>query len=183
MQGPDATAWYQRLVDSFGHVLNLGLDTGVSTQMLALAHARDSGRMPDRYVQSGMLYQLLMTVFSTLNRTRLSTSPRVVQAMELITRHGGDPDFGVNRLAREMDLSREHLARLFLGATGVAPSDYLMQHRLRLAAQALRLTDEKLETIARRCGFSGANYLVRAFRERVGTTPAKFRRQPWLIGP
>lgn len=183
MQGPDAIAWYERLVESFGHVLDLGLDSGVETQMLAIAHARDSGRMPDRYIQSGMLYQLLMTVFSTLTRSRLSTSPRVVQAMQLIARHAADPSFGVNGLARMMDVSREHLARLFVDATGVSPSDYLMQHRLRLAAQALRTGDEKLETIARRCGFSGANYLVRAFRQRVGTTPAKFRRQPWLIGP
>jgi AraC-like DNA-binding protein len=183
LSGVEAMAWYQRLTSSFGHVLEVGLDSTVGVQMLAIAHARDSGRLPDRYVLSGMIYQLLMTVFSTLNRTRLSASPRVVQALQLITEHAADPSFGVNRLAQLMDLSREHLARFFLAATGVSPSDYLTQHRLRLAAQALRSTDEKLESIARRSGFSGANYLVRAFRQRVGTTPARFRRQPWLTGP
>jgi AraC-like DNA-binding protein len=181
--GPDAMAWHQRLTDSFGHVLNVGLDSLVGSQLLAIAHARDSGRMPDRYVQSGMLYQVLMTIFSTLNRTRLSTSPRVMQAIQLISKHAVNPDFGVNALAERMDCSREHLARLFLSATGVSPSDYLLQHRLRRVAQALRSGNEKLETIARRCGFSGANYLVRAFRQRVGTTPARFRRMPWLSGP
>jgi AraC-like DNA-binding protein len=183
LSGPEAMGWYQRLAGSFGHVLDVGLDSPVGVQMLAIAHARDSGRLPDRYVLSGMIYQLLMTLFSTLNRTRLSTSPRVVQALQLIAEHAADPSFGVNRLAQLMDLSREHLARFFLAATGVSPSDYLTQHRLRLAAQALRGTEEKLESIARRSGFSSANYLVRAFRQRVGTTPARFRRQPWLTGP
>jgi AraC-like DNA-binding protein len=181
--GPDAMAWHRRLTESFGHVLNVGLDSTVGSQLLAIAHARDSGRMPDRYVQSGMLYQVLMTIFSTLNRTRLTTSPRVMQAMQLISQYAADPDFGVNALADRMECSREHLARLFQSATGVSPSDYLLQHRLRRVAQELRSGDQKLETIARRCGFSSANYLVRAFRQRVGTTPARFRRMPWLSGP
>ena len=183
LSGPLAENWCQRLTDSFGHTLDVGLDSTVGTQMLAIAHARDSGRLPDRYVLSGMIYQLLMSVFSTLNRTRVSTSPRAMQALQLIAEHAANAAFGVNELAERMDCSREHLARLFLAATGVSPSDYLTQHRLRLAAQALRAGDEKLETIAKRCGFSGANYLVRAFRQRAGTTPARFRRQPWLSGP
>ena len=177
------TAWYDRLTASFGHVLNLGADERVGPMMLAIAHALETGRQPDRYVLSGQIYQLLMEIYSSLTRSRLSTSPRVTRAMQLITTHAADAGFGITRLAREMDCSREHLTRLFRAATGVSPSDYLTQQRLRKAAEALRSGDDKLESIARRCGFSNANYFCRTFRQHVGTTPAKCRKQPWLMGP
>jgi AraC-like DNA-binding protein len=181
--GPEAMTWYRRLTGAFGHVMNLGTEERIGPLMLALAHARETNRLSDRYVQSAQIYQLLMELYSTLNRTRLSTSPRVTQAMRLIADHAAEASFGVQQLAAEMDCSREHLTRLFRAAIGVNPSDYLTQQRLRLAAEALRATDDKLETIARRCGFSNANYFCRSFRQHVGSTPARFRKQPWVAGP
>lgn len=175
--------WHERITAAFGHALNLTAAERIGPLMLSLARARQSGLMPDRYLLSAQIYQLLMEIYSSLNRTRLSTSPRVTHAMRLIATHANEPSFGINQLAGAMDCSREHLTRLFRAATGVSPSDYLTQQRLRRAAEALRAGDDKLETIARRCGFSSANYFCRTFRQHVGTTPARFRRQPWLMGP
>jgi len=182
-EGNEAQQWYQRLTDAFGHLLDLGTESRVGPLMLSLAHAIETNRLPDRYVQSAQIYQLMMEIYSTLNRTRLSTSPRVTDAIRLMGEQVDNADFGVSQLAAAMDCSREHLTRLFRSAIGVSPSDYLTQQRLRRAAQALRSSDDKLETIARRSGFSNANYFCRAFRQHVGTTPAKFRKQPWVIGP
>ena len=103
-----------------------------------------------------------------------------MQAIEVIETEGRDRGFNVTRLAQQMDVSREHLGRLFKAALGVTPLDYLTQHRLRLSVDALRNGDEKLESVARRCGFSGANYLCRAFRRQFHVTPAEFRSRPWL---
>ncbi len=183
LDGSEVLDWYQRLTQSFGHVMNLGTEGRIGPMILALAHAKETGRLPDRYVQSAMVYQLLMEIFSTANRARLDTSPRVTQALRLISEHAGDADFGIAQLAVAMDCSREHVTRLFRAAIGVSPIDYLTQQRLRRAADALRSSGDKLELIARRCGFTNANYFCRAFREHVGTTPAKFRKQPWLTGP
>ncbi len=183
LAGAEVLRWYERLTHSFGHVINLGTEGRVGPMILALAHAKEMRRLPDRYVQSAMVYQLLMEIFSTANRTRLDTSPRVAQALNLISQHAGDADFGIAQLAAVMDCSREHVTRLFRAAIGVSPIDYLTQQRLRRAADALRSSDDKLESIARRSGFTNANYFCRAFREHVGTTPAKFRKQPWLTGP
>jgi AraC-like DNA-binding protein len=120
---------------------------------------------------------------STLSRSRVATTPRVQRALSILSRRAHDPTLGVQDLAEEVGCSREYLARQFRAATGVSPSDYLTQQRLRLAARRMRSGDEKLEAIARACGFAGANYLCRVFRQRVGVTPAQFRRQPWMAGP
>jgi len=183
LTGPVAMAWHDRITHSFGHAIDLSSSGRIGPLMLAITRAFTSGTLPDRYLLSAQLYQVLMEIYSSLTRTRLSTSPRVTKAMERIATHAHDASFSISRLATEMDCSREHLTRLFRAATGVSPSDYLTQQRLRRAAQSLRSSDDKLETIARRCGFSSANYFCRTFRDHVGTTPARFRRQPWLMGP
>ena len=149
--------------------------------MLAIAHQHAAGTLKDRYLISAQLYQLLMTTFSSLTAARLSSASRLGAAMSLVHEHGHDPNFNVTELARRLHCSREHLTRQFSQTVGVTPLDYLLHHRLRQAMQELRSDDDKLENLARRCGFSSANYLCRAFRRRFGVTPAVFRRNPGLV--
>jgi AraC-like DNA-binding protein len=179
--GPVAMRWCGRIARDFGHVLNFGPRSAVEAQMLTLAHAREAAALPDRYLLSGQLYQLIMTIYSTLRGSRVNTSPRVARAMDLIAAHAHEHDFNIDALAARLRCSREHLSRQFRTAAGVSPSDCLMQHRIRLAARLMRETDDKLESIARRCGLSGANYLCRVFRAQTGVTPARFRARPWMV--
>lgn len=179
LQGEQAMQWYERITARFGPVLDLGRGSAVAEQMLSIAHAQEAGTLPNRYETSALLYQLLMTAYSTLSSARSLTSPRVSRAIELILDHATDADFNVETLAKRLGCTREYLARLFRKATGIAPSDYLLQQRVRLVSRALRETDEKLDLIARRCGFSGANYLCRAFKKQAGVTPDRFRQDRW----
>jgi AraC-like DNA-binding protein len=180
--GPVAERWTKRAQANFGRVLDFGADRSVADQIVAMAQREDQpGAPPDRYQASAMLYALLMQVHSVLMRSRMEQAPRVRQATALIEQHGRDPRFSVATLAQQLDCSREHLTRQFHMATGVSPSKYLSQHRLSLVARELRAGEEKLDAIARRCGFSGANYLCRAFRQRWGLTPAQYRASPGMM--
>jgi AraC-like DNA-binding protein len=181
--GPLATRWHRRIVETFGNVLNFGPGNAVAPLMLAIARANAAGALRDRYLASAQLYQVLMTVFSALSQNRLATAPRLVRAIALIEEQAGDASFNVRNMAEQLGCSREHLARLFRAGLGVGPLDYVTQHRLRLAARELRHSDDKLERIARRCGFSGANYLCRAFRKHTQVSPAEFRARTWMTLP
>lgn len=183
LNGPAAESWYRRIVAKHGHVLAFG-DAGREViAPLLLGLVNQNSRPPDRYLASSRLYHVLMTVLSVLSQSRLATRPLMHRAMEITQRRAGDPRFNVAMLAEELDCSREHLARQFRAATGVSPSDYLTQQRLRMAGRALRAGPEKLETIARRCGFTGANYFCRCFRSHVGVTPKAFRTRQWIMMP
>jgi AraC-like DNA-binding protein len=179
-RGAAADAWHRRIVRSFGNILNVGLEGQTVSLMLALARGRRENA--DRYLMSAKLYQLLMTLLSELSHRRAADT-RMDHAVHRIVAAAHDPAFTITALARELDCSREHFSRRFRAATGVGPRDYLMQHRLRLAARMLREGNEKLEKIARASGLGSANYFCRLFRRRVGVTPAQFRAQPWLAGP
>jgi AraC family transcriptional regulator len=181
--GPVAMRWGKRIARTFGHVLRFGEGASPAPLMLEIVRRHADGTLGDRYMVSGMLYQLFMTIFSSLSISRVATEPRIGRAIALIEARATDAHFNVIALADELDCSREYLARRFGAAVGVTPSDYLAQHRLRLAAGALRASDDKLESIARRSGFSNANYLCRMFKKHVGVTPGAFRARTWMAMP
>ena len=179
--GPVAIRWMRRIHATFGRVLDFGQDHTVADQITAMAGQYAQGVPLDRYQASAVAYAFIMQIHSVLMRSRIEQATRVRQATALIESHGRDPRFGVGQLARELDCSREHLARQFHEATGISPSTYLSQHRLGLAARELRSGSEKLDVVARRCGFSGANYFCRSFRQRWGITPAQYRAAPGML--
>ncbi len=181
MAGPVAMRWMRRIHMLFGRVLHFGEDRTVADQVTALAGQDDRGVRLDRYQSSALAYALVMQIHSVLMRSRIEQATRVRRAMAMIEQDGRDPNFGIARLAEELECSREHLTRQFHDATGISPSAYLSQHRLALAARDLRSGTEKLDVIARRCGFSGANYFCRAFRQRWGITPAQYRAAPGMM--
>lgn len=176
--GPAAERWAVRLIERFGHVLHLGLESPVVTAMASLVRRQDQGLLPDRYQLSGELYQILMMIFSQMSRAKLADEPRIKQAMNIIQRRMADPSLNVLTLAQELDCSREYFCRQFHRVVGLSPLDYLTQQRLKRAAQQLRQSDDKLERVAHGCGFRTATYFCRVFRKQLGLTPAQFRQHP-----
>lgn len=181
LKGPAAGAFWEHINAHFGRVITLGHDNPVAPLLLAIVYQHAQARHHDRYLLSSQIYELLMTLLSTLNRSRMETAPLVAAALDLIHRKGLDRDCNVEWLAEHAGCSREHFTRVFRAAIGVGPGEYLLQHRLRTATRLLRETRDKLDRIARRCGFSGANYFCRVFRERMQITPNAYRARPWLI--
>jgi AraC-like DNA-binding protein len=165
---------------TYGHIVSLGAKNPVTPLMLAIAHEHSHRLHYDRYLLSSQLYHLLMTLIATLSASRLANAPLTARAMNAIHKRGLEAECTVEDIAEEIGCSREHLTRVFSSATGVTPADYLLQHRLSEAARQLRVSAEKLDAIARRCGFSGANYFCRAFRKHTGVTPNEYRQRPWF---
>jgi len=65
---------------------------------------------------------------------------------------------------------------------GKSLSDYVLQQKMERAKELLRTSDEPLSTLAERLGFSGQSHFCRVFKDRVGLTPARFRREEGTIG-
>ena len=180
--GPWARRWLRFVQRHYGPVLNLGSENAVAPLLDNLVRDHLRGQLPrDPFLLSSRLYAFLMTVTEVLSRARLETAPRVEEALDLIHQQAHDPAFHIGRLARQLGWSREHLTRRFQAATGTSPGGYLARYRLDLAARHLRQDAGKLERVARISGFRGANYLCRAFRQRFGITPARFRATPGMV--
>jgi transcriptional regulator GlxA family with amidase domain len=84
-------------------------------------------------------------------------------------------DLSVPALARRACMSERHFARAFRGETGMTPAAYVEAARVERARIALETGDLPVETIAGQTGFGTVETMRRAFRRRVGVSPADYR--------
>ncbi|MEV5843867.1 AraC family transcriptional regulator [Streptomyces sp. NPDC051985] len=105
---------------------------------------------------------------------RALADPVVGRVLRLLQDDPAHP-WTVAALAAEAGVSRAALARRFTERVGEPPMTYLTGWRLALAADALRDTDDTLETIARRVGYGSAFALSSAFKRVYGVSPQEHR--------
>lgn len=83
----------------------------------------------------------------------------------------------ITDITRQTFVSRSELFRSFQRYMNQTPIEYLLEYRLAQAANQLMKTDKSVTQIAIDCGFSGASYFGKAFKNKYGTSPLKFRNQ------
>jgi len=84
-------------------------------------------------------------------------------------------DLSVDRLARRMNMSPRHFARLFAERLGESPGAYVRRLRVEQARRRIEEGAAKLKQVARECGFADEQSLRRGFQSVVGITPAEYR--------
>lgn len=79
-------------------------------------------------------------------------------------------------LAEILHLSPGAFARFFKRNTGVSPSRYLRKIRIEKASNLLLYTNNSIDSIADKCGFSDRYHLTKVFGSEKSTSPAAFRK-------
>jgi AraC-like DNA-binding protein len=83
----------------------------------------------------------------------------------------------VERLARQVGLSRSALAERFSLVVGEPIFGFLTRVRLQLAAHELATTANSIETVAEGAGYEAVNSFSRAFKRAFGKPPSVWRRR------
>lgn len=81
----------------------------------------------------------------------------------------------IDPLAREIGISRQHLARQFLHHVGVSPKTFARVVRFRKLTEVLSARTEPWAEVALEHGFYDQSHLIADFRELAGTTPDAFQ--------
>ena len=83
----------------------------------------------------------------------------------------------VASMARRLNLSPRHFARVFAMEVGVTPASWVEAARISTARRLLETGQSPPKQVAAACGFANADVLRRAFMRHVGITPADYRRR------
>jgi AraC-like DNA-binding protein len=102
--------------------------------------------------------------------------PQTGPALSAIHRNPGR-DWTVEDLARACHLSRSAFAARFLAQVGTPPATYLTHVRLDAATDLLRDTSLAVTHIAKNVGYTSEAAFSRAFKNRYGTAPARWRQE------
>ena len=144
----------------------------------------------DGIVAADLLLQLMRRVGDKVRPPALIKSRRVVQrgstgkvvdgkglcamAMDYV-RERAFTGISIDEVARHLHVSRRLLDLRFRESLGTSLGETIMNFRLDEVRRLLRETDESLDEIAARCGYTNPNYLRNLFRRRFVITPSAYR--------
>ena len=106
--------------------------------------------------------------------------PIAGHALALLHNRPADP-WSLERLAREIGVSRSSLAERFSVLVGQPPMRYLTRWRMQLACRLLRDDAAKVSAVALDVGYQSEAAFSRAFKVVVGTSPATWRRRHIVV--
>lgn len=96
------------------------------------------------------------------------------QALEVVEKNMDNPDFSVEDLSREMNMSRVTLYRKTLSLTGKPPLEFIRSIRLKRAAQLLAKSGMTIAEIAYEVGFNNPKVFSKFFKEEFKVTPSQY---------
>ncbi len=102
--------------------------------------------------------------------------PREIQRVLTMLRENYRTSYSVEELAQVAGWSASYFARSFQRVTGRSPIDYLVNLRIKHAADRLMTSRESVRLIAERVGYDDPFYFSRLFRAVTGLGPREFRR-------
>jgi len=84
-------------------------------------------------------------------------------------------DLSLDEMARSVELSTAHFARMFRKSTGESPHRFVLRHRIERAKAMLRAPDARVLDVAVACGFKTQQHFAQVFRDVCGVSPTKYR--------
>lgn len=99
---------------------------------------------------------------------------RLVPVLEYIEHHLAE-QLTQAKLCELIQVSPQHLCRMFHECVAMRPMEYIAKIRVAHACEMLINTQESIENIAYAVGFNNANYFGKIFRRHMSMTPGEYR--------
>lgn len=87
-----------------------------------------------------------------------------------------ETDINAEKLAKLFHLSRCYFSTVFKKKTGTSPYRYILNYRLNAAKKFLSDTNETIDEISAKCGFSDTSSFIRAFKKQEKIPPLAYRK-------
>lgn len=95
----------------------------------------------------------------------------------VVKAHLTNEQFGVEELAKQMNMSRSNLHRRLKQASGQSVNQFIREYRLQSAIRLLQQEDINVSEVAYRVGFSSPSYFSTCFTEYFGYPPGEAKSQ------
>ncbi len=104
------------------------------------------------------------------------TPTQIEQLEAFLTERLHDP-INTNDLAQAMHMQPAHLSVSIRTTTGQTPHQYVLSRRIARAQELLAAGKMPLAEIAYACGFASQSHMTDVFREKLGVTPGRYRKE------
>lgn len=98
------------------------------------------------------------------------------KALKTVEKNIGNSEFSVEKMGKELGVSRGHLYNKLVALTGKTPVEFIRIMRLKRAAQYLEKSQLTVSEIAYEVGFNDPKYFSRYFKEEFGLVPSEYAK-------
>jgi AraC-like DNA-binding protein len=148
--------------------------TDQKTELRNIAHLDGSG-LVERLFDAKTLSKKIQVLNTTLSSWfRPKTNDNVDDVIQKIAETQGN--ISINSICNSVDLSRQHLARLFQEYVGIRPKQFARVIRFQALLKNVRQNRKKINWAdqAAMLGYYDQAHLISDFRQFSGTSPEKF---------
>ena len=93
---------------------------------------------------------------------------------ETVANNYTNPDFGVDELAKALEISRSSLNRRMRETLDTTANNYIRDIRIQKAEELLRSSSLQINEICYRVGFQTPSYFIKCFRKKYGQSPNEY---------
>ncbi len=166
------------------HVLLRGVSSETKDDLII----KSTPLLPDEYLTynavSNNLIQLsklveedLLTIVPECDETEDVNKIDISDVILYIDENFNKYDLSLDIIAEKYGMSYSNFSHYFKNKTGINFTTYLVQQRLQKAQQLLSETDETINSISSKVGFSNSGSFTRNFKNIVQMTPGEYRKQ------
>ncbi|UXX79388.1 helix-turn-helix domain-containing protein [Reichenbachiella carrageenanivorans] len=130
---------------------------------------QSEGESPQENEISAFPLELIKTEGNDYDKTFIT------QLYALIEKHMNEAEFDLTYLSRELCISRSHFFQKVKALTNETPYELLKSYRLKKAAEMLLQDRMQVSEVYVRCGFKSMAHFSRAFKEKYGVSPGKYK--------
>jgi len=154
-----------------------GVTTGIDLALALIE--QDCGRAVAMHVARVLVVYLRrvggQSQYSALLAAQTESTSDAFAELERWIAENLTADLRVERLAERAGMSPRNFARRYRETRKQSPARTVESMRVDAARRALEETDDRIEEVARRCGFTSEEHLRAAFARHVGIAPRTYR--------
>lgn len=111
------------------------------------------------------------------NLVKGTNMSQIASALDYINKHF-EEQLKACELAELCNMSETHFRRLFESFINMPPMEYVNLIRVQKACELMKKSNESMDLIAQKCGFTTPSTFNRNFRKFVGTSPYQWKINP-----
>lgn len=124
----------------------------------------------------GKIYELLSMLLESSGQQQIDLSNYVMRAKDYVEANYIS-DLSVQGIANYLGLSRSYFSAIFKKSEGVSPQEFIVDLRLRKAAELISERGYRPGEAAAACGYTDVFNFSKMFKRKFGVPPGRYRRE------
>ncbi|WP_226390318.1 two-component regulator propeller domain-containing protein [Penaeicola halotolerans] len=121
-------------------------------------------------------YREARSDISSEESTKQGFDEQLIQKLyEILKENVDQPNLTVDFLGEKVGMSRVHLFRKLKALTGLSPSDFIKEYRMKMALKMLQSGKYRIADVAYAVGFQDVPYFSKVFKKTYGQSPSVYK--------